>query len=112
MAVRAEPIEIQKYLVRHGLKLILPRIDKDLHGIELRLVPVLMHKIDKNIATLLKQVEIKHSHISSNIKIREIDSFDNIDKIITLGSELTLRKLIMDVRAKYGEIFSVDITHN
>ena len=90
----------------------LSRIDKDVHSIELRLVSVLTYLADDNMATCLKQVSNKHSQISSNIKECEIDSFNDVDNTITPVSELTLRKLIMEIRTEDGEMFVTTMTLN
>ena len=44
MAVHVEIIFLQQECTRRTLKQILPSGDKDLHGIDLRLVPVLTYK--------------------------------------------------------------------
>ena len=54
MEVRAETIGLQKDSVRRSLKSILLCIDKDLHGIELRLFPILSYFTDDNVASRLK----------------------------------------------------------
>ena len=41
MAIHVETIGPQKYAVRRALTAVLPKLDKDMCGIELRLVPVL-----------------------------------------------------------------------
>ena len=63
-------------------------------------------------AALLKQVSIKHIQISSNVKTYGIEGIDNIDNPISPGSELTLRKLVMDVKTEDGERFAITITRN
>ena len=63
----------------------LPKLDKDLHGIELHLVPILTYKTDENMAARLKHVAIKHSQISSNIKTCEIEGINNVDNPISSG---------------------------
>ena len=68
MDVHAEAIGLQQDSVRQALKLILASVERDLHGINFRLVPVFMHKTHKNIATRLKQVAMNYMHVSSNIE--------------------------------------------
>ena len=74
MAIHVETIGSQQVAVRRALKSILPQLDKDFHGIELRLVPILSFKIDDIMAALLK-----HSQICINIKTHEIEGINNID---------------------------------
>ena len=112
IVVNAETIGLQKYSVRLALKLILPRIDKKNLEIEIRLVPVLTHFTDENMDTRLKQVSIKHSHVYSNIKTYEIDSFKTIDNAMNPSSEIALWKLIMEIGSKDGERFPVTMTRN
>ena len=90
----------------------LSKLDKDLHGIELRLVPILTYKIDENVAARLNHVAIKHSQVSSNIKTNEIEGINNVDNPISSGLDLTLRKLIMDLKTENDERFFVTIIHN
>ena len=91
MAIHVEIIGSQQVAVRRGLKIILPQLDKDLHGIELHLVPILSLKTDEIMESRSKQVAIKYSQIFSNIKTYEIEGITNIDNLISSGSELTLR---------------------
>ena len=79
MLVHAKTIGLQKDSVRRSLKHVLPRIEKDIHIIQLRLVPILSYLTDDNMAFRLKQVAVRYSQISSNIKTYEIDSSNNID---------------------------------
>ena len=74
--------------------------------------PVMTRLTDNNIDTRLKQFAIKNSNVSSNIKSYEIESFNNADNLITPGSELSLWKIMMDIRAKDGERFAVTIKRN
>ena len=60
----------------------------------------------------LKHVAIKHSQISSNIKTYEIKGINNIDNPISHDSNLTPRKLIMDLRTEENERFAITMTHN
>ena len=110
--MHVETIGFQKETVIRVLKSILPRIEKDLHSIELRLVPILTYLAHKKMASRLEEVTIKHIHISSNIKTHEIDIFNNIDSKLFPGSELTLRKLIMDIKAEDSERFTVTMTRD
>ena len=47
-----------------------------------------------------------------NIKIREVDIFNNIDNKFSIDSSLTLRKFIIDIKSEDGEIFAVAMTCN
>ena len=58
MAVRTETSGIQKDPSRRSPKSILPRIDGDLHGIKLRLVPILSYLTDDNMSSCLKKVSL------------------------------------------------------
>ena len=89
---------------------ILPRIDKDLHGIGL--VPSLSYLTDDNMNSPLKQLVVKHIQISSNVKTHETDSFNNVDNQLPDSSGLTLRKLIMDIKAEERERFVVTMIRN
>ena len=102
----------QQDSVRRALTAVLPKLDKDLHGIELRLVPIIAYKIYENMAARLKHVAIKHSQITSNTKAYEIEGINNIDHPLPNDPSLTLRKLIMNLKTEEGEIFSITITHN
>ena len=55
MAIHIETIGPQKVSVRKDLKYILPKIDKNRYGIELRLVPILTLKTDDNMTIRLKK---------------------------------------------------------
>ena len=66
--VHAESIGLQKDSTRRALQISLPHIDKYFHGIELHLVPDLTRLADENMTSHLKEVVIKHIHISSNNK--------------------------------------------
>ena len=112
MATHVETIGPQQVLVRRALKSILPKIDKNSYGIKLRLVPTLTFKTDDNMTARLKKVAIKHSHIVSNIKQYELDCINNIDSPISSDPKFTLRRLIMDLKADYGERFATTITQN
>ena len=90
----------------------LPKLSQDLHDIELKLVPMLIYKTDNNMATRLKKVEIRHSQIVANIKQYEFTSTKNFDIPLSSESNLTLRRLIMDLRANDGEHFAITITKN
>ena len=72
----------------------LPKLDKYLHVIELRLVPIIAYKIDENMAARLKHVEIKHSQITSNTKAYEIEGINNKDNLLPDDPSLTLRNLL------------------
>ena len=109
IGAQVETISLQKYSARRALKHVLSRIDKDLHGVELRLVLVLTCKTDEIVAS---HVAIKHKHATRNIKQFEIYGYDNIDHPITPGSELALRKLIIDIKEKDVETLAVTITSN
>ena len=63
-------------------------------------------------AARLKYVAIKHSQIYSNVKTREIEGINNIDIHISPGSELTFRKLIMDIKDENIKRFAIAITRN
>ena len=67
-------------------------------------------QMDENMTARLKQVEIKHSQISRNNKTHEMEGINNIDNPISPRSEITLRKLIMDVKTEDGERFAITIT--
>ena len=54
MAAHVKTIGIQKDVVRRKLKSIIPRIEKNLNGIELRLVLIFTYLKDENIASHLK----------------------------------------------------------
>ena len=54
----------------------------------------------------------RHSQISSNLKKYEIDGFSNVYNPLYYGSELELRKLIMDIKSEDSEIFYMTMTHN
>ena len=41
-----------------------------------------------------------------------MDCIDNVVNPITPGSELTLQKLIIEIKAKDGKMFAVDVTRN
>ena len=112
MAVHVENIGPQQDSVRRVLKIILPQFYKDLYGIERRLVPILSCKKDKNMAARLKHIAIKHSQMSSNIKTHEIKGINSIDNPIFPGSELILRKIIIDIKTEYGERLAITITRN
>ena len=112
MAIHIETISSQQVAVRRALKIILLQLDKDLYGIELRLVPIISLKKDEIMAARLKKVEIKHSQICSNIKTYEIEGIKNIDNLISPGSELTLRKLIMKIKTADEKSFAITITRN
>ena len=68
MDVHIETIGLQQDYAHQTLERILPHIDKDLHGVNLSLVPVLTCKIDDSIESRLRKVVIKHNHVSRNIK--------------------------------------------
>ena len=112
MSVHVEAIGPQQCSLRRALKIMLPKLDKDLYKIELRLVQILSYKTDENMTARLKQIAIKYSQISSNVKTYEIEGINNIDNPISPGSELTLRKIIMDIKTEDGERFSITITRN
>ena len=59
MAVHVETISLQHDSVRRALKITPHQLDKDLHSIGLRLVPMLSCKTDENMEARLKQVAIK-----------------------------------------------------
>ena len=109
MAVHAEAIGLQKYLVRRALESSLLRIDKDLHGIELRLFVIMMYLTDKKWPHAFA---IKHSNICSSIKTCEIDSFNIIDNLMYPSLEIVLRKLSMVTKEEDGERLSVTFTSN
>ena len=98
MAVHVETIGLHKYAIRRALKSIFHRIGKDLHGIELRVFPMMTYLTDDIMNYRLKQVAIKPIPISSNIKTYEIDSFNSTDNTLSPVSDLTLRKLIIDIK--------------
>ena len=54
MVVHVETVSPQQDLLRRAPKIMLPRLDKDLHDIELRLVLILSYKTDENMAARLK----------------------------------------------------------
>ena len=112
MATHVKTIGPQQDSVRSTLRITLPKLGKDLHGIEPRLAPILTCKTDESMAALSKRVVIEHSQVSSNIKTCEIECISNIDDPISPDSNLTLRKLIMDLKTEDGEIFAITITHN
>ena len=60
----------------------------------------------------LKQVAIKHSHVSRNIKTHEIKSINNIDNTLTPGSDCSPWKLVIDIKAQDGERFAIAIARN
>ena len=91
--------------LRRTLISINPRIDKDMHGIELHLVPILSYHEGNDMASRLKQVAVKHIQIGSNIKKYEIDRFNNIDNQFSDSSGLTLRKLIWTLKKKTDKNF-------
>ena len=107
MAVHLETIDLQKEVFSKSLKSIFLHIDKDLHRIELWLVPIWSYLKDKNMASRLKKAAVKHIHISSNMKTHELDSFNNTYNVLSDVSSSRLRKLIMNVKAEEGQIFSV-----
>ena len=93
MAVHVETTGPQQDSVRRSLNVILPHIDKDLCGIELRLVLILSYTTDEVTEACLKQVAIKNSHFSRNIKTHEIEVINNIDYLIPPpGQKLLLEK--------------------
>ena len=112
VGIHIETIAAQTNEANRALKEILPRVSKDLYGMNLRFFPVLTCLTDDFMATRLKKVAKKHSQIISNIKTYEINDYVNID--IPLSSEFnyTLRKLIMYLRDPDGECFTVTITSN
>ena len=112
MTVHVETISPRQDSVRRVLKIILAQIDKDLHSIELCLVSILSCKTDETMTSSLKQLVIKHSHISSYIKTYEIEGINKIDNHIFPGSELTLKKLIMDIKTEDGERFAITFIRN
>ena len=112
MAIHVETIGPQQDSVCRALSTILPKLDKDLHGLELRLVAILTYKTDDNLAARLKRVAIKHSHITSNAKTYELEGINNIDHPLPNAPNLTLRKLIMNLKTEEGETFAITITHN
>ena len=61
MAAHVETIEFQKDPVRRVLKSMLLHIDKDMHGIEIRVVSVLPYLIDENMAARLKKLAKKNT---------------------------------------------------
>ena len=61
MAAHVEAIEFQKDPVRRVLKSMLLHIDKDMHGIEIRVVSVLPYLIDENMAARLKKLAKKNT---------------------------------------------------
>ena len=112
MAMNVETISPQQNAVRRSLKIILPKLEKDLYDIELHLVPILTYKTDENMAARLKHISIKHSQISRNIKTHEIEGVNNIDHPISPDSKLTLMKLIIDLKTEESEKFAIAITHS
>ena len=94
------------------LERILNRIDKDFHCVDPLIVSVLTYKTDDVIEYHSKQVAIKHSRASRNVKTNEKEGVNNVDNALTLGSDLSFCKLDMNVKAQDGELFLVIITRN
>ena len=69
--MHVETISLRQDSASRILERILIHIDKDLHGIDLLLVPVLVCKTDNSMGAHLKQVATKHIHVSSNIETNE-----------------------------------------
>ena len=95
--MRVETIGLQQDSTHRELKHILPLIDKYLCDINLRLVPVLTRKIDESMASFLNQEAIKYIHTYSSIK-NEIEGISNIDNPLTPDSDLTICKLVVDIK--------------
>lgn len=112
MAIFAETIGPQQNSVRRALTTILPKLNQDLCGLELCLVPILTCKTDDNLAARLKRVAIKHSQIASNTKAYEIEGVINIYYPHPNAPHLTLRKLIMNLKTEEGKAFAITISHN
>ena len=112
MAIHVETIAPQKDSVRRTRSTILPKLDKNMCGFELCLVLVLTYKTDENLASRWKCAAIKHSQITSNTKAYEIEGITNIDQTLPKAPNLTLRKMIMNLKTDDGESFAITITRS
>ena len=75
-------------------------------------MPVLTYKTDENLSSRLKRVAIKHSQITSNTEPCEIEGVTNIDQTLPNVPNVTLRKLIMNLKTDDGNSFVITITRN
>ena len=70
------------------------------------------YKTDGNLAHCLRNEVVKHNQITSDIKTYEIEGITNIDHIIPNALNLTLTKLIMDIKTEEGNSFIITTNSN